>query len=163
MGEWATLDAQEISTLVREGTLTPISALTDVDEDDKAEYLQGIVNPHTPNFLTMGYTTQLLPRSDDPSRSAKTQARALHSNYLVFPTKYSFPKVVRIMSMVKRFVTAFRRKWDPNFRDTKGTDLPAPFKTFLCTPSHKPLPTTMLYGAHASYIRPNVTASKLRR
>ena len=57
--------------------------------------------------------------------------------------------------MVRRFVTAFRRKWDPNFKDTKGNDLPAPFKTFLCTPSRNPLPTTMLYGTHASYFRTN--------
>ena len=59
-----------------------------------------------------------------------------------------------IMSIVKRFINAFRRKWDPKFKASGTPDLPANFKTFLCTPSSKPLETTMVFNAHASYYRP---------
>ena len=85
---------KEISTLVREGTLTPISALTDIEEDDKSEYMEGIVIPHIPDTLTHRYATH-------PSKSAKVEARARHSQYIVFPTSFLFPKVVRIVSMIR--------------------------------------------------------------
>ena len=145
---------KDISTLVREGTLTPISALTNIEEDDKAEYMEGMVTPHIPDALTRGYAAQLLPPQDDPSGRTKVEARALHSKYILLPTAFSFPKVVRIMSIVKRFINAFRKKWDPKFNAATAPNLPANFKTFLCTPSSKPLETTMVFNAHASYYRP---------
>ena len=43
---------KEISTLVREGTITPTSALTINEEDKKAEYTEGLISPHIPDTLT---------------------------------------------------------------------------------------------------------------
>ena len=77
----------------------------------------------------------------------------MHSNYVVFPTTFSSPKVVRIVAMVKRFINAFRKKWDPKFKPPQTHSLPADFKTISCTRSIRSLPTTMMYGAHASYFK----------
>ena len=43
---------KEISTLVRECTITPTSALTINEEDKKAEYTEGLISPHIPDTLT---------------------------------------------------------------------------------------------------------------
>lgn len=106
-----------------------------------------LVTPHLPDSLIKGYTSHLLPPKDDLSRGSKLEARALHSNYIVFPTSYSFPKVVSIVSMVRRFINAFRKKWVPKFKRPQAPNLPADFKTFSCTMGIKTLPTTMMYGS----------------
>ena len=51
----------ELSALVQEGTLTPIAALKEDEEDNREEFIEGLVTPHIPDSLTRGYTSQLPP------------------------------------------------------------------------------------------------------
>ena len=43
-------------------------------------------------------------------RIEKTTARATFTNYIILPTKFKFPKVVRILAICLKFITAFRNK-----------------------------------------------------
>ena len=70
---------------------------------------------------TRGYTSH--SPKDNSGSVATLQARANLSEYIVFPKTYSFPRTVRILAIVRKFINAFRKKWDPKYV--------APFKPTL--------------------------------
>ena len=69
------------------------------EEDD---YERGLVYERVPEVLTRGHVVS-------PRRVDLIEERATYSKYLLLPTKFSFPKVVRIYSIVLSFVSNCRR------------------------------------------------------
>ena len=82
-----------------------------LNQDDQDDYKEGFVKSHLPDIMTQGHTTMLSHDPMEPNRCPKILARAEHSRYII-PTAYSFPKAVRILSILLKFCRAFRRKWD---------------------------------------------------
>ena len=69
------------------------------EEDD---YDKGLVFEKIPEILTRGHVVSA-------KRVDILEERASHSKYLLLPTKFSFPKIVRIYSMVFSFVSKCMR------------------------------------------------------
>ena len=89
---------KETSQLVKEGTLTPITDLASLQDDDQDDFKEGFVMAHIPDMMTRSHTA-LLTR-EEPNRCPRILARAEHSQYLIFPTAFSSPKVMRIISIL---------------------------------------------------------------
>ena len=60
--------------------------------------------------------------------------RGSFTNYVLFPTKFSFPMMVRILSICLKFVRAFCQKWG------KKKLNPAECRVSLSSPSRSPPP-----------------------
>ena len=75
--------------------LKPATDLRIKPEEEK-EFDQGCVF-EKPEILTLGHVLR-------QSRISKIEMRAVYSDYLVMPTKFSFIKVVRIYANVIKFV-----------------------------------------------------------
>jgi hypothetical protein len=72
---------KEISELISDGTLTPIADMV-LQQDDQEEF----------NAMTIHETTE-------PERLSREQEQADIGKYIIFPTRYAFPKVVKILSI----------------------------------------------------------------
>ena len=92
---------QEISDVVNNGVLTPVSGLRIKDEEE-SEFRKGLVFEKVPEILTRGHLVT-------ETRVSKIEERANFSKYLVLPIKFNFSSVVRIMSHVMHFVSACRK------------------------------------------------------
>ena len=94
------------------GTPTPLADLANVKDDDLdyGSLGEGLVMQHA-----RGYTSH---SPEDNSELATLQAQADLSDYIVFPHTYSFPRTVRILVIVRKFISAFREKWDPRYMAT---------------------------------------------
>jgi cell division protein YceG involved in septum cleavage len=105
------------------GTPTTLADLTTVKDDDldNGPLGEGFVMQHASGAHTRGYTSH--SPTDNSGSVATLQARANLSEYIVFPKTYSFPRTVRILAIVRKFINAFRKKWDPRYV--------APFKPTL--------------------------------
>ena len=81
---------KEISALVEEGTLTPVADLTTIRDDDPdyGPLKEGFVMQHVPDALTRGYTSHTT--KDNSGRAAKLEAPGKLTNYIIFPSTYSF-------------------------------------------------------------------------
>ena len=51
---------------------------------------------------------------------------------MVFPTSFSFPKVVRIISILYKFITAFKSKWSKAIVTTDAHPSPSPLLRLIC-------------------------------
>ena len=119
---------KEVSHLVEEGILTPIQDLT-MQTDEKDDFAIGFVFKHnTMDMANQGFTTI---RDQNNTSTSKTSQRAQLSKYIVFPTKFKLPKVVRILAIRVKFVKAFISKWRKNKTKTPAPEPPAFFKCFL--------------------------------
>ena len=92
----------EINNAVSEGILTPISNLRLNEEKDTDEFKQGLVFD--------GDMPEVFCSLVNDSRVKQLQLRTDFSDYLVLPSKFSFPKVVRILAHVLTFIKKCRRK-----------------------------------------------------
>ena len=92
---------EEIQDAIDSGILTPAMNLkvSNTEEDD---YKKGFVFEHTPDILTKGHLVM------HSARVEKVQSRGNFSNYIIFPTTYKIEKVIRILSLVRKFVRSFK-------------------------------------------------------
>ena len=58
-------------------------------------------------------------------RVAIPTARNNLADRIVFPHAYSFPRAVRILVMVRKFISIFRGKWDPGYVTTFNPTIPS--------------------------------------
>ena len=65
-------------------------------------YERGLVYEKIPKVLTRGHVATT-------KRVDQMEERAAHAKYLLVPTKFSFPKTVRIYSIILSFVNKCRR------------------------------------------------------
>ena len=108
---WMTM---ELSEIVSSGILTPVKDLVLKKEDEK-EFEEGFVLEKSPDVLTQGHYSSYLSSSTAEKRVKLVTERASFSNYLLLPTKFSYDKTVRILSLVAKFCDAFRRKWQSGY------------------------------------------------
>ena len=73
-----------------------------IKNDQEEEYKKGLTFEKVPELLTRGHHV-------NERRLGLLEERAEFSQYLILPTKFSFPKVVRIMSIVVGFVSKLRK------------------------------------------------------
>ena len=119
---------KEVFHLVEEGILTPIQDLT-MHTDKKDDFDKGFVFKHnTMHMANQGFTTI---RDQNNTSTSKTSQRAQLSKYIVFPTKFKLPKVVRILAICVKFVKAFVSKWRKKKTKTPDPEPPAFFNCFL--------------------------------
>ena len=85
---------------VSDGIITPSSELT-LKKEDESEYNKGVVLERMPEILVRGHSAFVSERS---SRMAE---RALFSDYILSPLKFSFSKVVRVTAHLFRM---FKRR-----------------------------------------------------
>ena len=106
---------EEIKSAVEKGILTPASSLVMLSEEEEDLFKKGFIFDKTPEILTRGHLVL-------PSRVEQIAGRSVFGNYLVNPAKFSFDKVVRIHSIVFRFLKSFEifrnrlKPTDHNFR-----------------------------------------------
>ena len=154
---------KEISELISDGTLTPISDMV-LQQDDQEDFNEGFVYERgTPECLTRRHHAMAVHETTEPERISRVQERANIGNYIVFPTRYTFPKVVKILSICLKFIRAFRKKWSR--KEIEPAEPQIHYNSFLLSgKSHKcfqvtalafdsiqELPLTIQYEAHASY------------
>ena len=88
----------EIDDAVEQRILTPSSKLRLTDEEEDS-YKKGFVYEKTPEILTKGHAVMIAS-----TRVEKVKERQEYSNYLIPPNKFKFEKLVRIVSIVKKFL-----------------------------------------------------------
>ena len=96
--EWMTMD---MATALKLGSIKPAASLR-LKEEQENEYKKGLTFEKVPELLTRGH--QVSER-----RLNLMEERAEYSKYLILPTKFSFPRVVRLMSIVIGFVSRTRK------------------------------------------------------
>ena len=96
--EWMTMD---MDTAMEQGFIKPASSLR-INDEQENEFKKGLTFEKVPELLTRGH--QVSER-----RLNLMQERAEYSDYIILPTKFSFPRVVRVMSIVIGFVSKTRR------------------------------------------------------
>ena len=102
---------KELSQLVMEGILTPIKDLT-LHTEEREDFDKSLVFKHsTLHMMNQGFATT---KDQDKTPISKTIQRDQFSKYIVFPTKFKLPKVVRILAICVKFVKAFIGKWRKN-------------------------------------------------
>ena len=100
---------KDISAGVEAKILTPMDQLS-MPEDMKEDYEQGFVFERTKDILTRGHivTKEFCGVTLNKERIDLVYSRAAHANYLLHPTKFHFPAVVRIMGIVYKFIKSFK-------------------------------------------------------
>ena len=94
--------------------------------DEKDDFDKGFLFKHSAlDMANQGFATLDFHNTS----TARTSQRAELSNYLMFPTKFKFPKVVRILAICTKFVSAFVRKWRKT--TASGEEPPTFFNCFL--------------------------------
>ena len=91
----------EIETAKKLGFIRPAKSMR-VKDDQEDDFKKGLTFEKIPELLTRGHHV-------NEKRLGLLEERAEYSQYLVLPTKYPFPKVVRIMSIVVGFVSKMRK------------------------------------------------------
>ena len=94
----------DLADAVSQGFITPVSELR-ITKEIEEDYNGGIVFGESDALLD---SFQCINTSSE-TRKNKIQQRAEFSNYLLLPTKYSFPKTVRIYGYVLRFIRQTRK------------------------------------------------------
>ena len=92
------LSSKEIDDAVEKGILTPAKALR-LTEEQEDDYKRGFVYEKTPEILTPGHIAMMTT-----ARVDKVKERQEFSNYLVPPNKFKFEKLVRVLSLVRKFI-----------------------------------------------------------
>ena len=88
----------EIDDAVEQQILTLINKLRITDEEEDS-FKKGFVFEKTPEILTKGHVVMFTN-----TRVEKVKERQEYSNYLVPPNKFKFEKLVRVLSIVKKFL-----------------------------------------------------------
>ena len=120
----------DVEEAVGKGILTPISKMR-VSAEDEEEFSKGLIFGEKDEIITRGHISCQTTRI----RVAKVEEIAAYSNYLILPTKYKFPKLVRIYSYVMRFITKIRKG-----KEFKGSLLQSTnqrFSMFTCNNEHQ--------------------------
>ena len=106
--EWMTLDLVDA---LKQGYIKSAKSLRlSIDQED--DFKRGLTFEKVPELLTRGHPVNV-------KRLELLEERASFSKYIILPNKYSFPKVVRIISIVCAFVSKAR----------KGQKMTGPFLT----------------------------------
>ena len=92
---------QEISDAVKAGILKPATSLR-VNKEIEDEFKEGLMFGDRDDVVT-GFSASIAGTVSD-MRIKKLTERADHSDYLLLPTKFSFPTTVRIYGYVMCFV-----------------------------------------------------------
>ena len=124
---------QDVSQAVADGVLKPVSELRINEEKDCDEYKLGL--------LLDTEVPQIFCNAARPTRVDKIKQRAEFSNYLVVPTKFGFRKLVRVLSLVLKFVGKCRRKVPAlvDMAETAETEGKFRFSTFHVSPDNVPV------------------------
>ena len=88
----------EVDDAIADGTLIPATNLR-LTEEEEDSFKKGLVYERTPEILTRGHPVVMVS-----SRVEKVKKRSEVSDYLLPPNKFKFEKIVRIYSMVKRYI-----------------------------------------------------------
>ena len=91
----------EICDAVADGILTPALELT-MNKDEEDDYKKGFIFEKDNDVLTRGHLVNSVDTLD------KIQSRFNVSGLIINPAKFSFEKVVRIISLVQRFIKSFK-------------------------------------------------------
>ena len=91
----------DLSDAVANGILTPLKELSMSDELKK-EFDEGLVFEKSKDILTKGHTALIQNRID------LVYSRAKFASYLILPTKFHFPSIVRIIGYVYKFIKSFK-------------------------------------------------------
>ena len=91
----------DINSVISQGVLRPISDLR-MNPEAETDFKDG--------FILGGDSHDFLCNVVNESRVEKLKTRSEFSNYLLLPTRYSFPKLVRILGIVISFVTKCRKR-----------------------------------------------------
>ena len=94
----------DISLCVSEGILLPAADLR-VNKDEEEDFNMGLVFGDRDEILTRGHITNQTSKL----RVQKIEEIAKFSDYLLLPTKFQFPRTVRIYGYVMLFITKTRR------------------------------------------------------
>ena len=103
---WMKLDLKEC---VENNILTPLEKLS-MSDDMKEEFDLGFVFEKTKDVITRGYlvTKTVCGVALNKERIDLVYSRAVKANYLLLPTKFHFPVVVRIHALVYKFIKSFK-------------------------------------------------------
>ena len=96
--DWMKLPLEDA---ISQGIIKPAANLR-IKDDQETEYRKGIVFEKVPEILTKGHIV-------NERRVGLIEERAQLSKYLILPTKFSFPTVVRIMSYAMAFISKTRK------------------------------------------------------
>ena len=123
---------QDMDWAIEQQIIKPAADMK-VSKDSENDYMKGLMfESRVPEELTGGHIV-------NPSRVNLLETRANFSNYLILPTRYAFPKVVRILGLVMRFLTKFC-KWSFKCNLMKQG---VKFSAFNCVPSREFLTLNM--------------------
>ena len=143
---WMRMD---ISQSVAQGILLPAADLR-ITQDEEPDFNQGLVFGDKDEILTRGHVSSQASKN----RIQKVKEIAKFSEYLISPTKFPFPKTVRIYGYVLLFITKTRRG-----KATVGALLGEAkfwFSTFHCNLSSKQV-VTVCVQAGSKEIKDNYT------
>ena len=98
----------DLAKTVDDKILTPLESLS-MPEDLKEDFEQGFVYEKTKDILTRGHIVTEVHHGVtlNKERVDLVYSRAAYSGYLLLPTKFHFPAVVRIMGIVWKFIKSF--------------------------------------------------------
>ena len=139
----------DICQSVAQGILLPAADLR-ITQDEEPDFNQGLVFGDRDEILTRGHVSSQASKN----RIQKVKEIAKFSEYLISPTKFPFPKIVRIYGYVLLFITKTRRG-----KATVGAQLGEAkfwFSTFHCNLSSKQV-VTVCVQAGSKEIKDNHT------
>ena len=104
--DWMKLD---LTQAIEDKILTPLEKLS-MPDDLKEDYDKGFVYEKTKDILTRGHivTNVVCGVSHNKERVDLVYSRAACAEYLVLPTRFHFPSVVRIVGIVWKFLKSFQ-------------------------------------------------------
>ena len=91
-----------VGQAVAKGCIKPALSLR-MNEEEKDEFKDGIIFEKVPEVLTRGHAL-------NQDRISKMEQRAVFSQYVVIPTKYSFQHSFRVTMMVIKFIVKCSKK-----------------------------------------------------
>ena len=99
----------DLKKAIDDKTITPLDKLS-MPEEDKEDFEKGFVYEKTKDILTRGHIVTMVHCGVtlNKDRIDLVYSRAAYSGYLILPTKFHFPAVVRIMGIVWRFIKSFK-------------------------------------------------------
>ena len=100
---------RDLAEAMKEKILTPLAKLS-MPEDLKEDYDKGFVFDKTKDILTRGHvvTKVICGVAQNKDGIDLVYSRAATADYLLLPTKYNFPSVVRIVGIVWKFLKSFK-------------------------------------------------------
>jgi hypothetical protein len=99
--DWMRMD---VSDAEEAGYITHASKIH-ITKEDSDEYDKGLIFQGIPEILTRGHLCHMIT----PDRVDRMSERAAVADYLILPTEHSFPRTVRVYSLIFSFVTKCRQ------------------------------------------------------